>query len=171
MSNSSYNTIEEYITSYLVNNGVIEKSPDVEWRYAVKSATNKYNLNKFTIYMLSDTLINQRLVRIAQELIDLGEDVGNFKIKPSEIIYDISGRTPQTIEAAKAWNVLSEVLTLHRQKYSTITPDYKAEALLTGIYHDCVFLVSKNFWEADLIEVSRRLRFQGHSVAIFKQVE
>ena len=42
------------------------------------------------------------------------------EIKPSEIIYDISGRTPRTIEAAKAWNVLSEVLTLHRQKYSDL---------------------------------------------------
>ena len=91
--------------------------------------------------------------------------------KPSEIIYDISGRTHRTNEAAKAWNVLSEVLTLHRQKYSNINPDYKAEALLTGIYHNCVFLVSENFWEADLIGVSMRLRFQGHKVATFKQVK
>ena len=121
---------------------------------------------------------HERLVRIAQELIDLGENVGNFKIKPSEIIYDISGHTPRTIEAAKAWNeaakawnVLSEVLTLHRQKYSNFNPDYKAEALLTGIYHNCVFLVSENFWEADLIGVSSRLRLQGHKVATFKQVK
>ena len=69
------------------------------------------------------------------------------------------------------WNVLSEVLTLCRQKYSNTNPDYKGEALLTGIYHDCVFLVSKNFRGADLIEVSKRLRFQGHSVVIFKQVD
>ena len=171
MSNNTYKTIEDYVASYLTNNGVNEKSPDVEWRHAVKSISKKYNLNKFIVYMLSDTLTNQRLVRIAQELIDLGEDVGNFKIKYPEIIYDISGRTPQTIEAAKAWNVLSEVLTLHRQKYSNVIPDYKAEALLTGIYHNCVFLVSKNFWEADLIGVSMRLRFQGHKVATFKQVK
>ena len=91
--------------------------------------------------------------------------------KPSEIIYDISGRTHRTNEAAKAWNVLSEVLILHRQKYGTINPDYKAEVLLTGIYHNCVFLVSENFWEADLIGVSSRLRFQGHKVATFKQVK
>ena len=69
------------------------------------------------------------------------------------------------------WNVLSEVLTLCRQKYSNTNPDYKGEALLTGIYHDCVFLVSESFCEPDLIEVSKRLRFQGHSVVIFKQVD
>ena len=91
--------------------------------------------------------------------------------KPSEIIYDISDRTHRTSEAAKAWNVLSEVLILHRQKYGNINPDYKAEVLLTGIYHNCVFLVSENFCEPDLIEVSKRLCFQGHKVAIFKQVD
>ena len=171
MSNSTYKTIEDYIVSYLSNNGVVERSSDTEWRYAVKSISKKYNLSKFTNYFLTDNLTNQRLVRIAQELIDLGEDVGNFKIRPSEIIYDISGRSSQTFEAAKAWNILSGLLTLHRQKYGTVNPDYKAEALLTGIYHDCVFLVSKNFREADLIEVSKRLRFQGHSVVIFKQVD
>ena len=171
MSNNTYKTIEDYIVSYLSNNGVVERSSDTEWRYAVKSISKKYNLSKFTNYLLSDNLTNQRLVRIAQELIDLGEDVGNFKIRPSEIIYDISGRSSQTFEAAKAWNILSGLLTLHRQKYGTVNPDYKAEALLTGIYHDCVFLVSESFCEPDLIEVSKRLRFQGHSVVIFKQVD
>jgi hypothetical protein len=34
-----------------------------------------------------------------------------------------------------------------------------------------VFLVSESFCEPDLIEVSKRLRFQGHSVVIFKQVD
>ena len=76
-----------------------------------------------------------------------------------------------TLFFCSAWNVLSEVLTLCRQKYSAINPDYKVEALLTGIYHDCVCLVSENFCEPDLIEVSKRLRFQGHSVVIFKQVD
>ena len=171
MSNSTYKTIEDYIVSYLSNNGVVERSSDTEWRYAVKSISKRHNLSKFTNYFLTDNLTNQRLVRIAQELIDLGEDVGNFKIRPSEIIYDISGRSSQTFEAAKAWNILSGLLTLHRQKYGTVNPDYKAEALLTGIYSDCVFLVSSSFFESDLVTVSKRLCFQGHKVAIFKQVD
>ena len=171
MSNSTYKTIEDYIVSYLSNNGVVERSSDTEWRYAVKSISKRHNLSKFTNYLLSDNLTNQRLVRIAQELIDLGEDVGNFKIRPSEIIYDISGRSSQTFEAAKAWNILSGLLTLHRQKYGTVNPDYKAEALLTGIYSDCVFLVSSSFFESDLVTVSKRLRLQGHKVATFVYVK
>ncbi len=171
MSNSTYKTIEDYIVTYLSNNGVVERSSDTEWRYAVKSISKRHNLSKFTNYFLTDNLTNQRLVRIAQELIDLGEDVGNFKIKPTYTVYDISGRMPQTIEAAKAWDILSNVLTLHRQKYTSVNPDYKAEALLTGIYSDCVFLISLSFFEADLVTVSKRLQFQGHKVATFVYVE
>ncbi|MEG3033904.1 MAG: hypothetical protein RR877_00220 [Aurantimicrobium sp.] len=163
--------VEKSVELYLFNHNLTQETPDVEWRYAVKSISRKSNLSKHTQYFLTDSINNQRVVRIAQELIDLGEDVGNFKIKPTHIVYDISGRMPQTIEAAKAWDILSNVLTLHRQKYTSVNPDYKAEALLTGIYSDCVFLISLSFFEADLVTVSKRLQFQGHKVATFVYVE
>ena len=164
-------SIENYISLYLNDKKITLDSHDTEWRHAIKSFSTRYNLAKTISYLLSDNLVNQRVVRIAQELIDLGENVGNFKIKPGIVFHDISGRTPHTAEASRAWDILSNVITLQRQKYGAVKPDYKAEALLTGIYNDCVFLVSQSFHHADLVTVSKRLQLQGHNVASFVYVD